>query len=166
MISSAYFSPCKNYRWYLFRIWDPSKPKAVFIMLNPSTADATKDDATIRCVIKYAKALGCGGVYVVNLFGWRATKPRDLAKMGYPGAFGANISNTAYVKHYVRKAHESGGPVVCAWGNNANPRIGVVTDLMDWFRTARIPARCFGHTRGGQPKHPLYLPASATLVEL
>lgn len=163
MISQAYFSPCGKYRWWLCRIWDETKPMTTFIMLNPSTADADKDDATIRRVIGFAKSFGCGGVYVVNLFGWRATKPADLAKMGHPGAFGSDIRNTAYVKHFSRKARDTGGPVVCAWGAHAGRRVEVVASVMAWMREAGINPRAFGQTKDGMPSHPLFLPRDSKL---
>ena len=66
------------YRYILTRTWDRSLPALVFCMLNPSTADATVDDPTIRKCIGFAQRLGYGGIIVVNLFAYRATKPREL----------------------------------------------------------------------------------------
>src|SRR3546814_16904510 len=65
----------------LWRIWDDTKPQCMFIMLNPSTADADLDDPTIRRCIGFAKSWGYGGLQVCNLFAYRSTEPRELLKV-------------------------------------------------------------------------------------
>ena len=73
---SATFSPCRRWRYTLLRRWEPANLIVVaFIGLNPSTADETLDDPTIRRCIGFAKAWGAGGMYMLNLFGWRSTDP-------------------------------------------------------------------------------------------
>lgn len=81
MIKGAKISECGKYRYQLWRIWDESLPKVLFIMHNPSTADADVDDPTIRRCIAYAKEWGYGGLYVGNLSPYRATDPKDLKKL-------------------------------------------------------------------------------------
>jgi hypothetical protein len=78
MKKDAKLSDDKLYRYQLSRIWDETKPKVLFIMLNPSTADADVDDPTIRRVINFAKSWNYGGVYVVNLYAFRSTDPKGL----------------------------------------------------------------------------------------
>src|SRR5438105_250311 len=75
---SAWFSPDKQYRYLLTRSWDHIPQAMTWIMLNPSTADAFRDDPTIRRCISFARREGCGSIRVVNLFALRATDPRDL----------------------------------------------------------------------------------------
>jgi hypothetical protein len=75
---NALLSPCENYRYWLSRDWDDSLPIVTFIMMNPSTADATIDDATIRKCVGFAKAWGFGRIRVVNLFALRSRDPLDL----------------------------------------------------------------------------------------
>lgn len=70
-------SEYQSYRYRLWRIWDQVKPKVMFIMLTPSTADADTDDPTIRRCIGFAKSSGFGGLYVGNLFAYRSTQPID-----------------------------------------------------------------------------------------
>lgn len=87
MTSAAIISTCGTYRYTLHRSI-PSvlrwvKP-CLFVMLNPSTADATKDDPTIRRCVGFAKREGCTGMTVVNLFALRATDPAELAKHADP----------------------------------------------------------------------------------
>jgi len=80
MKSHATFSPCRKYRYSLFRIWDEDKSLVLFIGLNPSTADEKEDDPTIRRCINFAKqwGWGYGGLIMGNLFSFRATQPSDL----------------------------------------------------------------------------------------
>ena len=75
--TGAVFSPCERYRYKLWRVWDPARPLGLvmFLMLNPSTATDAEDDPTIRRCIGYARSWGYGGLYVGNLFAYRATTP-------------------------------------------------------------------------------------------
>ncbi|HDR1569813.1 TPA: DUF1643 domain-containing protein, partial [Pasteurella multocida] len=73
MNNNAIFSDCGTYRYVLWRIWDTLLPRITFIGLNPSTADESNDDPTIRRCINFAKKWGYGGIYMVNLFAYRST---------------------------------------------------------------------------------------------
>lgn len=75
--SAARFSLCRRYRYDLWRRWDISKGYAMFIGLNPSTADKTADDPTIRRCIGFARSWGYGALCMTNLFAFRATDPRQ-----------------------------------------------------------------------------------------
>ena len=75
--SGATFSPCRRYRYTLWRQWD-ERPPATFIMLNPSTADETANDPTVERCQRRAQAMGYGGVRVANIFALRSTDPRAL----------------------------------------------------------------------------------------
>lgn len=78
MKSDAELSKCRTYRYALWRTWDESKPFAMFVGLNPSTADELEDDPTIRRCINFSKLWGYGGLCMVNLFAYRATDPTAL----------------------------------------------------------------------------------------
>lgn len=78
MNKGAKFSDCRKYRYTLWRIWNESEPCVMFIGHNPSTADEKEDDPTIRRCINYSRDWGYGGLYMVNLFAYRATDPKDL----------------------------------------------------------------------------------------
>src|SRR5690606_18576726 len=85
MNGTARFSPCGQYRYLLTRpipapFWKPDAGEAVFVMLNPSTADASEDDPTIRRCIGFAKEWGCTGLTVANLYALRSTDPKGLWK--------------------------------------------------------------------------------------
>ena len=77
---SAAISSCGTYRWWLRRRFTRggSEKAVCFLMLNPSTADAERDDPTIRRCMGFARAWGYSVLEVRNLFAWRATHPREL----------------------------------------------------------------------------------------
>lgn len=153
MESDAIISGCGQYRHSLTRKWGPG-PTCVFIMLNPSTADAVEDDPTIRRCIGFAQREGCGSLEVVNLFGFRATSPADLKRAADP----VGRWNDQYLYAAVKFAT---GPVIAAWGAHGA--------WMDQSRKVRQmlrtkPLKCLGLTKAGEPKHPLYLPGDAPLI--
>ncbi|MDA8965892.1 DUF1643 domain-containing protein, partial [Pseudomonadales bacterium] len=82
--TSADFSPCRTYRYALWRTWDKTEPYVLFLGLNPSTADETENDPTITRCIDFAKQLGFGGLCMANLFAFRATQPKDLKQAKDP----------------------------------------------------------------------------------
>jgi len=82
--SVAVFSPDERYRYSLKRVWDTSRPNALFVMLNPSTADEMKNDPTVERCERRARANGFGSFGVVNIFAWRATDPRELLRAEDP----------------------------------------------------------------------------------
>jgi hypothetical protein len=104
----AVISECGTYRYLLRRTWDAKLPRALIVMLNPSTADAEIDDATIRSCIRLCKALGYGSFEVVNLFALRATDPDELAKAADPVGPGNDSS--------IERAIGRCDIAVCAWG--------------------------------------------------
>lgn len=142
--SGAEFSPCRKYRYSLWRIWDKKRLLCSFICLNPSTADEVKNDPTVRRCINYAESWGYGGFVMLNLFAFRATVPADMFSVEDP--VGKNNDN--YIKHWVDKS----AIVVLAWGNGGlfNSRCN---DVLRYLKTPY----CLSITNQGQPSHPLYL---------
>lgn len=116
-------------------------------MLNPSTADAEFDDATIRRCMSFAVSAGYGGIVVGNLFAWRATKPDDLKVSVDP----VGPDNDAMLRSIIA----SGDSVVCAWGNQAFAERDAI--VLDMIRNAKKIPYCLGHTKKGHPRHPLYV---------
>lgn len=154
VISSAVISDCEKYRYSLTRVWDDNKPRVLFIMLNPSTADAEKDDPTIRRCIGFAKDWGYGGIYVVNLFSRRATNPKDLLN----APFVVGVENEKWFRRMSALAHL----VVCAWGNSAivdklQKRLDSCWKPLSWIDKSK-PLHYLELSNDGTPKHPLYLP--------
>lgn len=137
-------SSCGRYRYKLSRRWDPAD-WCLFVMLNPSTADALADDPTIRRCIGFTRSWGFGGLLVGNLYAWRATRPADLPEQGAEGRW-----NDWWLRVMARRA----SMVVCAWGANAEP------ERAEHVRALLGDAYHMGLTAGGQPRHPLYLPGA------
>jgi hypothetical protein len=151
--SSATLSDCGRYRYRLNRWWAVGE-YARFIMLNPSTADATVDDPTIRRCMSFARDWGFAGIVVHNLFALRATNPRMLRITDDP--IGPDNDG------YLTKKHFDAGITVCAWGTNGglHNRAEVVLELL---KDAGVSPLCLGKTKDGHPRHPLYLRKDARL---
>src|ERR1041384_134066 len=108
--SGAKFSTCRRWRYLLWRQWDPARPVANVLMLNPSTADEVKLDPSCTRARIYAERWGYGALIVTNLFGWRATDPEEMKSVRDPVGRG----NDAAILRAAREA----AVVVCAWGNH------------------------------------------------
>ena len=152
MYGAAKFSDDDVYRFALMRRWNHG-PALNFVMLNPSTADATTDDATIRRCIDYAKRWGFGALYVTNLFAFRATDPAELRHALSPIGPG----NDRWIDRLAHAAER----VVCGWG--ANPAALAGDRHIEVFDLLPEP-HCVGTTRGGLPRHPLYVKREVPLV--
>jgi hypothetical protein len=151
---TAILSSCGLYRYELRRIWSIDKPSpslVVFIGLNPSTADAIKDDQTIRRCRNFAKRWRFDGMIMVNLFAFRASKPEEMKKQKDP--IGSNNDL------YLRKALAEAALVIGAWGNH-----GVFLHRGALIAKAYSGMQCLGITKQGQPKHPSRLAASTPRI--
>lgn len=138
------------YRYKLTRVWGPGE-RMVFIMLNPSTADADIDDPTIRRCIGFAKDLGFDGLEVVNLFALRSPDPAVLAKAEDP----VGPLNDRFITDSAR-----GGMIVAAWG--AHPFAAARgAEVAAMVAEAGETLYSLGVTKDGHPRHPLYLPGTA-----
>lgn len=153
MKMDAEISPCGKYRYWLSREWDAALSALPFVMLNPSTADASTDDPTIRRCIGFARREGCGGIIVANVFACRAISPRALADT--PAPMGAKNYETL-----VRIAQTAQTPIVCAWGAHAGSAGGYTAGVL---RDHGARLVCLGKTNGGAPRHPLYVKAGQAL---
>lgn len=155
--SGAIISACGAYRYHLWRRWDDSLPTMVWIMLNPSTADAIKDDPTIRKCIGFAKREGCGGISVRNVFALRATDPAELLK--HPDPFGPENE-----QHLLAARSVSTMTIlVLGWGAKVAKRLHHYYQRAAACLTLQSP-NCFGTTKDGDPRHPLYLKGDAPLT--
>ncbi len=149
MDKSADISECGCYRYLLTRTWDQEKPSCLFIMLNPSTADADVDDPTIRRCVGFARAWGCGELRVVNLYALRATDPSTLRLHDDP----VGPLNDYVIAKEANRAER----VICAWGVQGLNRSIPVLRLL---RGANAKPMVLRLTKLGHPAHPLYLPKS------
>lgn len=151
--STAVVSGDGRYRYRLSRTWGTEVPM-VFIMLNPSTADAEQDDPTIRRCIGFAKREGCEGIVVVNLFAYRAANPKSLWQQPFTERVGPD--NDDHIAWAFRHASIHGSPIVAAWGSHPQASTQAVRIAQ---RGVRL--QCLGRTKDGDPRHPLYVRADA-----
>lgn len=152
--TDAVISQDGRYRYLLRRVWDYAKPRVLFVMLNPSTADAHEDDATIRSCVRLASGAGYGSMEVVNLFGYRATNPAELQNVSNPiGPANADVGDVAINRCDL---------VICAWGTHhmAERR---AREMVSWVKGWKPAAYCLGTTKSGAPKHPLYIKSGTPL---
>lgn len=144
------------YRYRLWRHWGPSDGRRVlFVMLNPSTADAFDDDATVRRCRGFARAWGYDGFLVGNLFAYRATKPRDLWSAASRDVDIVGPHND----HHLVEMTGGAALVVAAWGGHgarAFVRVGEVLALLGQRADVYALDRC---EKSGHPRHPLFAPA-------
>jgi hypothetical protein len=149
--STATISPCGQYRYVLERRWedgweDDQRGPLVFLMLNPSKADADQDDNTIRRCIGFAQRWEFCGLRVVNLYALRSTDPKQLWKAADP----VGPDND---QHIIDAA--AGMFVIAAWGANAkSQRVKRVCELI---RDNALHVQCLGLTKHGHPQHPLFV---------
>ncbi len=149
------WSPDRAYRYFLRRRVEKgsdlaAKPPIGFILLNPSTADETKDDPTVRRCRRYALAWGYGEVVILNAFAFRATDPAVMRAQADP----VGPDNDRVIEESAAALVALGGALVCGWGNHGafRGRGAEVRALLKAY-----PAQAFPHTGAGEPGHPLYL---------
>lgn len=156
--TGAIFSPCRRWRYLLWRIWDFTKPHATFCMMNGSKANERDDDATVtRCQVRAAKwrelgYLDVGGVKVVNAFGWVETDSTQLKALIDAGVDLVGPENDRYILDACRDA----AIVVCGWGEPGNFR-GRGPKLLELMRGAGVRPHALKINASGAPQHPLYI---------
>jgi len=151
-LKSALISRCGKYRFELSRMWNPEKPPYLFIMLNPSTADADNPDPTITRCVNFVKDFGGGSLQVVNLFAYRTKKKSLLPSIEDP----IGKWNDNYIIEQAETTIDLGGKIICGWGTDGvlHERELEVRELLKDF-----PLYVLAITKGGHPNHPLYLKA-------
>lgn len=164
---SAAISRCKRYRWQLGRRWAPGAP-VLFCMLNPSTANAERDDPTIRRCVEFARAWGFPALHVVNLYPLRSPSPAVLEEWLDGVAYDDSAAHAEDLNlGWLRDEADKAGQVICAWGAGAPESI--VPQIAALRGDEERPLYCIGRTEAGAPKHPLArgkhrVPASARPV--
>lgn len=146
---SAIISDCGKYRYFLQRETGmPDERTLLFIMLNPSTADASLDDPTIRKCKGFGGFFGYGKIAVVNLFAFRATNPAELSKTNFP----EGPENLAHIA----KAINSADKIICAWGTKG-VLFGQDRRVLKYLSEIKKELYALEITKDGHPKHPLYI---------
>jgi hypothetical protein len=140
-------SQCGRYRFALWRRWGAGT-QVLFVMLNPSTADAQNDDPTIRRCVGFARAWGFGSLVVGNLFAFRPTSPAALQRAVDPVGPGND--------EWLVRLNDESSLTVAAWGNHGRllGRSAAVSRLLP-------DVRILGRTKAGEPRHPLYVQGNA-----
>lgn len=157
MKSSAKLSPDRKYRYWLLRVWDESKPILAVICANPSKADETVNDPTVRKIIGFGTRLGFGGILIVNVAAFRATRPQDCYNALEP----IGAENTVEYLHAYFLEHKV-ERIVAAWGN-----VGARFDTHCKAIKSQIPNLwCWGTNDNGSPRHPLMLPYDTAMEKL
>lgn len=152
----AEFSPCRRYRYLLWRTWDPSKPVMLVLMVNPSIADEAGDDRTVEGLIRKASNLGFGGIRIVNLFAWISSVPARLLDVEDP----IGPRNDEVIMREVARAKR----VVCAWGSHPVIKKLLRLRVIKLLRELQpLPLFAFKTNDDGEPGHPLFLPDDSTL---
>lgn len=166
---SATLSECGTYRYTLTREWDArglrgcpeSGKRLTVVMLNPSTADAEKNDPTIRRVMDFAWSSLFGSILVVNLFAMRATDPRDLSDAADP----VGPDNDQHLRAALAAAAQADLPVLAAWGAHASKKwLGIERADKVLAMVPGVRWVCLGTTKHGSPRHPLYVRATQAMV--
>ncbi|MEM6720362.1 MAG: DUF1643 domain-containing protein [Bacteroidota bacterium] len=145
----AIFSENRKHRYVLTRIWNSTLPMIMCIGLNPSLADESKDDPTIRRIIDFAQQWGFGGVFVCNLFSYVTPYPKKLKIKK------DTSHNDFYLKLYAEKSQE----VLCAWGRHKVAKERAKTVLKMMHNTTALQLN-----KDGSPKHPLYVKATVERI--
>ncbi|WP_319825524.1 DUF1643 domain-containing protein [Thalassovita sp.] len=146
--STAVYSDCEKYRYLLTRTWDPDGRKALFVMLNPSTATEVQNDPTVERCERRARALGFGAFRVTNIFAWRDTDPKAMRAAADP----IGPANDAAIADSCGWADQ----IVAAWGTHGahldrGPRVERL------LRNTGHAIYHLGLSKDGHPKHPLYI---------
>lgn len=146
--SAALYSDCERYRYVLTRTWGPACPKALFVMLNPSTATERQNDPTVERCERRARTLGFGAFRVCNIFAWRETDPTKMRRVLDP----VGPENDAAIAEGCHWADR----IVCAWGTHG-AFLGRGPAVERLIRAISRDLYHFGLTKNGHPRHPLYV---------
>lgn len=146
--SIAVYSGCERYRYLLTRTWNATGPRALFIMLNPSTATEFQNDPTVERCERRARALGFGAFRVANIFAFRATDPTVMRAQADP----VGPANDDAISGALPWADQ----VICAWGSHG-AHLGRGQAITTLLRATDKPLFHLGLTQAGAPKHPLYI---------
>lgn len=151
--SGARFSECGRYRYSLWRREAGARigDLCAFVGLNPSTADETLDDPTIRRCRRFAADWGFRGIVMINAFAFRSTYPCALSTVSDPVGYSNDDA--------IRRVAANCGAVVCCWGNHGS-YLNRGHSVRRMLRRGGLSVSHMGLTKIGQPKHPLYLLAT------
>lgn len=153
--SVALYSDCEAFRYSLTRVWDKGRTRALFVMLNPSTATEVQNDPTVERCERRARALGFGAFCVTNIFAYRATDPKVMRAQSDP----VGPENDTAILDGAAWADA----VICAWGTHGEHLMrGPQVERL--LRAQPKPLSHLGLSKAGHPKHPLYISYNQNLI--
>lgn len=160
MKRTAEISKCGTHRWTLSREWDSAKGTVCWIMLNPSTADASNDDPTLKRCIHFTRLWGYGRLDVVNLFPFRSSKPEECQRWAdWEPSQDWWVRDVIYYQNMpiVVERAKAADLVVAAWGNKpwATSLAEQIVQEIQEDAEPYPDIYCLGTTSNGQPKHPM-----------
>ena len=147
------WSPCKQYRYALWRVWTAAPKRVCMVIgLNPSTANETENDPTVRRCISFAQRERCDALVMTNIFAFRATDPEVMKSTAEPTGSENN--------DWLIRCSSLATVVIAAWGVHGEyrGRAGEVAELIPGLL-------CLGTTNDGHPRHPLYVKGDTPLVK-
>lgn len=148
--SGALLSDDGVYRYHLWRRWAEGR-SMIWVMVNPSTADAETDDPTIRRCMGFARREGCGGIDVINLFALRSKDPSVLKT--HPDPNGPDNPDT-----WLGTLDPTRGPIVVGWGGSVGKKLRARSTAYAAHGALLMGlGRCLGKTKAGEPLHPLFI---------
>jgi hypothetical protein len=163
MKNDCQFSPCRQYRYTLLHRWDElfERRRAIFICLNPSTADENQLDPTLTRIRSFSQRLGANEFLMLNIFAYRATDPQDMMAVEDP----VGSENDAQIAQAIKDAYALNHgqlDIVCGWGNHGlhmNRQASCLDLLTEFRQLPNLHIRCLGTNANQTPKHPLYIAA-------
>ena len=169
-VPGATFSPDRRYRYLLTRRLGFGDGAVMFLMLNPSTADETRDDPTIRRCINFGQAWGYGWLYVCNLSPFQSSDPRHVAGAGTePGEvwrenFTAILTTAEKCDSVVAAYGWMAGAMPPVYDYEPGEPLDREAVIIEALKACGHDIQCLGVTKQGDPKHPLYLKADTKPV--
>jgi hypothetical protein len=166
--TGAVFSDCDRYRYLLWRVWDDSLPRALLLMMNPSTADESTNDPTVERQVRrvcmwpqIGFPVQVGGLEVANFFAYRETYSDKLEALHASGFDLVGPENDSVLVDAAKRA----AVVICGWGKPGmlGSRHHAVLQLL---RDAGVRPYALALNQDGTPKHPLYVGYGAIPIEM
>lgn len=155
---TAIFSPCRKWRYHLQQVWDPNRPNLLWLMLNPSTADETQNDPTVERCETRARMWKYGGVEIYNIFGFRATDPKNMKLQDDP----VGPDNDKWMAEFAVKSQQT--LAIAGWGNHGGHN-NRNHDVLKILRANNGNVKALKINASGDPKHPLYVGYSQRTVD-
>jgi len=164
MQNACSFSDCRKYRYTLLHRWDElfERRRAIFICLNPSTADENKLDPTLTRIKSFSERLGANEFLMLNIFAYRATDPKDMMAVADP----IGPENDAYIQAAITEAYELNQgslDIIGGWGNHGlhgNRQVAFLELMVPYRKLPNLNIACLGKNANQTPKHPLYIAAN------